>query len=78
VAAARPVTGWTMQPAVGSQVSMVQGSASSHASGAPPHTPAWHVSFDVQRLPSLQAVPSASFGLEQMPVVGSQTPATWH
>ena len=45
---------------------------------APVHAPAWHVSVCVQALPSLQAVPSAFAGLEQVPVAGSQVPAPWH
>jgi hypothetical protein len=40
--------------------------------------PAWHVSFCVQELPSLHAVPSASAGLEQAPVLGLHDPAEWH
>src|SRR2546425_1069206 len=40
--------------------------------------PAWQVSAWVQALPSLQAVPSALCGVEQVPLAGSQTPATWH
>jgi hypothetical protein len=32
----------------------------------------------VQALPSLQVVVSLANGLEQVPVVGLQTPATWH
>ena len=44
----------------------------------PPQTPAVQVSLTVQNWPSSHVVPSASSGLEQMPVAGSQTPATWH
>src|SRR5713101_3172201 len=40
--------------------------------------PAWQVSLWVQALPSLQAAPSALAGLEQVPLAGSQVPATWH
>src|SRR5690606_33540193 len=40
--------------------------------------PAWHVSVCVHALLSLHAVPLALFGLEQAPVPGSHTPATWH
>ena len=29
-------------------------------------------------LPSSQAVPSGFGGVEQMPVLGSQTPSAWH
>jgi len=32
----------------------------------------------VQALPSLQLVPFAAAGFEQIPVPGSQVPATWH
>ncbi|TMA94472.1 MAG: hypothetical protein E6J77_03570 [Deltaproteobacteria bacterium] len=40
--------------------------------------PAWQVSVSVQASPSSQAEPSALSGLEQMPLAGSQTPASWH
>src|SRR5262249_10730464 len=40
--------------------------------------PAWHVSAWVQALPSLQLVPSAFAGFEQVPVVASQVPTSWH
>src|SRR5947208_1869217 len=40
--------------------------------------PAWQVSVWVQASPSAQALPSALFGLKQMPFVGSQTPVAWH
>src|SRR5438477_377512 len=45
---------------------------------APVQMPAWQVSLWVQALPSVQAVPSALCGVEQVPLAGSQTPATWH
>src|SRR6266581_2780854 len=45
---------------------------------APTQTPAWQESLWVQALPSLQVVPSALLGLEQVPVPGSQVPASWH
>src|SRR6266481_7487579 len=45
---------------------------------APVQVPAWQVSVWVQALPSLQATPSALAGLEQVPLAGSQVPATWH
>src|SRR5262249_30887384 len=32
----------------------------------------------VQALPSVQALPFVFAGLEQVPVAGSQTPASWH
>src|SRR5947199_225040 len=40
--------------------------------------PAWQVSVCVQALPSVQAVPSGLAGVEQVPVAGSQVPASWH
>ena len=47
--------------------------------GAPAlQAPAWQVSASVQPSPSLQAAPSAFTGLEQIPVPGWQTPASWH
>src|SRR5205809_6576997 len=45
---------------------------------APMQTPAWQVSVWVQASPSAQARPAALAGLEQVPLAGSQTPATWH
>src|SRR5262249_61872719 len=45
---------------------------------APTQAPAWHESLWVQALPSLQLVPSAFAGFEQVPVCGSQVPALWH
>jgi hypothetical protein len=44
----------------------------------PVHVPALHVSVCVHALPSLQAVPSAMFGFEQVPVDELHVPATWH
>src|SRR5262249_48545206 len=40
--------------------------------------PAWQLSVWVQASPSLQALPLAFAGLEQVPLAGSQTPASWH
>jgi hypothetical protein len=42
------------------------------------HVPLWQESLCVQALPSSQVVPLGAAGLEHMPVVGLQTPATWH
>jgi hypothetical protein len=54
-------------------------SGGGQVSGAPPlHAPAWQVSACVHASPSLHALPSALFGLEQAPVDGLQVPATWH
>jgi hypothetical protein len=44
----------------------------------PVHVPERHVSPLVQPLPSLHAVPSAFVGVEHVPVVGLQIPASWH
>src|SRR5438093_9130482 len=67
-------------PVVESQVP-----ASWHWSGAgqvtgfaPVHVPAWQVSLRVHALPSSHAVPLGFAGLEQVPVVESQVPASWH
>src|SRR5437667_429146 len=53
-------------------------SAAEQSRAAPPQTPAVQVSFTVQKSPSSQATPLAWFGFEQVPLAGSQTPATWH
>src|SRR5205814_259624 len=42
----------------------------------PLQDPAWQVSPLVQVFPSLQEIPSAFGGLEQLPKLGSQTPAS--
>ncbi len=48
-----------------------------HATGLEPvHAPFWQVSDWVQALPSLQAVPLDTAGLEHAPVDGSHVPAT--
>src|SRR2546428_102620 len=44
----------------------------------PVHTPVWQVSVCVDELPSVQALPSGLAGFEQVPVAGSQVPASWH
>ena len=40
--------------------------------------PAWHASRRVQAFPSSQVVPSGFVGVEQAPLAGSHTPASWH
>ena len=79
---AEPLTfaGFEQAPVAGLQVP-----ASWHWSEAaqvtglvPTQTPLWQTSVCVHGLPSLQALPSALFGCEQMPVTGSQEPAAWH
>jgi hypothetical protein len=48
-----------------------------HVTGLlPVHVPFSHWSVCVQRLPSLHVVPFAAAGLEQVPVLGLQVPAT--
>src|SRR5437899_1733442 len=44
----------------------------------PTQVPAWQVSVRVQASPSVQALPFDLVGVEQLPLAGSQTPATWH
>jgi hypothetical protein len=43
-----------------------------------PQTPPWQVSLLVHALPSLQVVPLAFAGFEQVPLAGSQVPVSWH
>src|SRR5206468_2387339 len=40
--------------------------------------PAWQVSVCVQASPSLQPLPFAFSGFEQVPLAGLHVPATWH
>jgi hypothetical protein len=71
---AAPSSGACVHPpaTIGSQSSAVQGSPSSQLGAPPPwQAPAWHVSLAVQRLPSLQGVPSAR-GENTQPVAGEQ------
>src|SRR5207247_10810056 len=42
----------------------------------PTQLPFWQLSLCVQALPSLQLVPLAALGLEQMPLAGLPVPAT--
>src|SRR5437870_110518 len=74
------LAGVEQTPLAGSQTP-----ATWHWSGAaqttgfvPTQVPAWQESLWVQASPSLQALPFGLSGLEQMPLAGSQTPATWH
>jgi hypothetical protein len=54
-------------------------SRAAHVRGVPAwQVPAWQVSPSVQALPSLQPLPLAFAGVEQMPVEGLQVPASWH
>jgi len=71
--------GFEQAPVAGSQVpARWHWSDAGHVTAVPAQTPAWHVSPVVHALPSLQAVPLAATGLGQVPVAGSQVPATWH
>ena len=42
------------------------------------HAPAWQVSVCEHPSPSLQLLPFALFGFEQVPVAVLHTPASWH
>src|SRR5437763_287673 len=46
--------------------------------GVPAQTPALQTSPSVLASPSLHGVPSGVTGFEQVPVSGSQVPASWH
>src|SRR5437870_2077387 len=71
--------GFEQVPVAGSQVPAGwHWSGAGHATAVPVQVPAWQVSPAVHALPSLQAVPLAATGLEQVPVAGSQVPARWH
>jgi hypothetical protein len=72
--------GFEQMPVFGSHTpALWQRSEAVQTTGAPPvQVPFWQVSPLVQPLPSLQALPFALAGFEQMPVAGSQTPALWH
>jgi hypothetical protein len=74
------VTGvWPQSPVPGLQAATWHASLAAQVTGFEPvHTPDVQASVWVQRLPSLQGVPSGALGLEHLPVVGSQAPATWH
>ena len=72
--------GFEQAPVVGLQVPATwHWSLGAQVTGAPPvQAPAWQLSFTVQALPSLHAVPFVAAGFEQVPVVELQVPATWH
>jgi hypothetical protein len=72
--------GFEQTPVPGLQVPAAwHWSRAAHVTGlAPVHVPAWQVSVCVQKLPSLQDVPSALLGFVQTPVPVLQVPATWH
>jgi len=72
-------TGFTHLPLLGSHVPAVwHWSCAGQMTAEPAHVPPVQMSTLVQTFPSLHAVPSASGGLEQAPVFGSQLPAAWH
>lgn len=58
----------------GQSLSIVQ----PHATTCGVQVPVWHSSPVVQLRPSSHGVPLVAFGFEQVPVIGSQVPATWH
>jgi hypothetical protein len=53
-------------------------SSAVHVTVVPLQLPAWQASAVVQAFPSLQVVPSALLGFEQIPVDGLHIPAVWH
>jgi len=66
-------------PVAGSQPPGIwQAGLVAHHTGLPTHTPAWQTSSVVHASPSPHALPSAFAGFEQIPVAGSQVPASWH
>jgi hypothetical protein len=71
---------FTHDPDAGSQLGRWQASPPVQTTALPPvQAPVWQVSVRVHALPSSHAVPLAlGAGLLQLPVAGSQTPATWH
>ena len=66
------------RPVAGSQILGHCGSDSQTTGSLPTQAPAWQVSDWVQASPSVQLLPSGLTGSEQVPVAGSQTPASWH
>ncbi len=72
--------GFEQAPVVESQTPAAwHWSAATQTTGlAPEQMPLAQASTWVQALPSLQDEPSATEGLEQVPLVGLQLPATWH
>lgn len=74
--------GYVHVPVLGSQVAPA---SNWHSVGVvqvtdvpPPQTPAWQLSPVVQRLPSVQVVPSGLLGFEHSPVAGLHVPTSWH
>jgi len=71
--------GLEQTPVVGSQVPAVwHWSLAVHVTALPVHAPLWQTSEDVHALWSSHTVPSARFGFEHFPLVGSHVPAEWH
>lgn len=71
--------GLEQTPLAGSQTPVVWHAAGSgQATAVPEQAPVWHLSPEVQALPSLQMVPFGAFGLVQAPVEVLHTPAEWH
>jgi hypothetical protein len=67
-----------VHPPVPSQAEEAWQSAGVQVYAAPPQAPFVQTSAFVHEFPSLQVVPFAAIGLEQVPLVGLQTPAVWH
>src|SRR5262245_6549265 len=71
--------GFEHVPVCGSHVPAIwHWSAAVHSVAVPMQAPASQLSPWVQAFPSLQLVPLAFAGFEQVPVCGSQVPALWH
>ena len=70
------VTGVCVHTPLASQASAVHGLWSSQLPADDVHTQAEQVPVP-QTLGDVQAVPFGAVGFEQVPLVGSQTPATW-
>jgi hypothetical protein len=69
----------TQAPSLARQAPSLQMSPAAEQSfGVPWHAPSWQTSSLVHGSPSSQLVPLALAGLVHLPVVGSQTPASWH
>jgi hypothetical protein len=73
-------TGFEQLPVDGSHVPAIwHKSLAVHVTALPaPQEPAWQVSLSVHLLPSSHAAPFGLSGCEQVPVLGSHVPTSWH
>src|SRR5205814_738171 len=74
------LSGLEQVPLAGSQVPATwEGWRAGQTTGlGPTQAPAWQDSVWVQASASVQALPFGLSGLEQVPLAGSQVPASWH